>query len=173
METMKTTRFTRDDYMRLPEGFPAQLIEGELIREPAPTYGHQRTVGKLYQALCRIVQDDRRVVLSPIDVFIDRYNVLQPDLLVLSAPLDRDAPEVGIPLVVFEVLSPSTAFRDRRQKRRLYLEAGVREVWIVDPETESITIHTRDGRREFGPEETARSAVVADLALEPVQVLRD
>jgi Uma2 family endonuclease len=173
MVTMPATRFTRDDYMRLPEGFPAQLIEGELIREPGPTYGHQRTVGKLYQAMCAIVRDDRRVVLSPIDVFIDRYNVLQPDLLVLPAPLARDAEEVGIPLLVFEVLSPSTAFRDRRQKRRLYLEAGVREVWIIDPVAEAITIHTRDGRRGFGPKETARSEVIEELAIEPGRILRD
>ncbi len=171
MVTTEAARFTRDDYMRLPEGFPAQLIEGELIREPAPTYGHQRAVGRLHLALCRLIREEGRVVFSPIDVHIDRYNVLQPDLLVLAAPLPPSAPDVGIPLIVFEVLSPSTAFRDRRQKRRLYLEAGVKEVWIVDTVNETIVIHTRDGRRSYGPDECARSMVIEGLGIEVRQIM--
>jgi Uma2 family endonuclease len=173
MVTTETTRFTREDYMKLPEGFPAQLIEGKLVREPSPTYGHQRTVGRLYQEICALVGDDRRVVLSPIDVFVDRYNVLQPDVCVLAAPLGREVLHVGIPVLVVEVLSPSTAFRDRRQKRRIYLEAGVVEVWIVDPVAETIEIHTRDGAREFGLDEAAASGCVPGVSLRARDVLRD
>jgi len=173
MVTRETTRFTRDDYMLLPEGFPAQLIEGELVREPAPTFDHQQTVGKLYLLLCAQVGDERRVVLSPIDVFVDRHNVLQPDVLVLEAPLPRDVPEIGIPLIVFEVLSPSTAHRDRRQNRRIYLEAGVREVWIVDPRTETITVHTSAGSTHHGLEERAVSCAIRGVAIRPREVLRD
>jgi Uma2 family endonuclease len=86
------------------------------------------------------------VVLSPFDVFVDRYNVLQPDACILGAALPRDVPEIGIPVLVVEILFPSTAHRDRHKKRRVCLDAGVREVWIVDPEDETITIQTRDGR---------------------------
>jgi Uma2 family endonuclease len=173
MVTREMTRFTQADYMRLPEGFPAQLIEGELVREPAPSCDHQRTVAKLHLALCPLVGDDRRVVLSPIDVFVDRYNVLQPDVLVLKAPLDRSAPRVGIPVIVFEILSPSTSFRDRRQKRRIYLDAGVHEVWVVDPQDSSITIYSRGGSREFGLDETATSVALPGVSLTPRDVLRD
>ena len=41
MVVTETTRFDRADYMRLPEGFPAQLIGGFLVRDPSPVTGHQ------------------------------------------------------------------------------------------------------------------------------------
>jgi Uma2 family endonuclease len=173
MKTMDKVLFTRDDYMKLPEGFPAQLIDGELIREPAPTYNHQRTVGKLHLLICRLMRDDRLVVLSPIDVFVDRYNVLQPDVLVLDAPLPRDVPEVGIPAIVVEVLSPSTAFRDRHTKRRIYLDAGVREVWLVDPVKETVEVHTREDSETYALDEPAVSPTVPGLSFRAREVLRD
>ena len=42
------TRFTLREWMALPEGFPAQLFDGQLVREPSPTYGHQDLAGHLY-----------------------------------------------------------------------------------------------------------------------------
>jgi Uma2 family endonuclease len=150
--------------MRLPEGFPAELVDGELIKEPSPTYGHQRLVQQIFLELHRIVGPER-VVISPMDVFIDDQNVLQPDVLVVRDPLPRDAPEVGIPVLVVEVLSPSTADRDLKMKTRIYLRAGVEEVWLVDPESESIEIHTSTGVVSVGPDEAAASRVVPGFAL--------
>jgi len=154
-----TTKFKRADYMALPEGFPAQLIGGELVRDPSPTYGHQRIAGDLYVQLRYLVGPDR-VVISPIDVFLDDENVFQPDVLVTPAPLTRDADDVGIPCLVIEVLSPSTRHRDRREKLGTYLEAGVAEVWIVDPDDPSIEIHTIGGEAAFRGRDAAESQVV-------------
>ena len=158
-------RFTRDEYMLLPEGIRAELVDGSLVREPAPVSWHQSLVGRLHLSLATAV-DFRRLVFSPIDLFVDPYNVLQPDLLVL-APEDGVRPretEVPIPILVIEVLSPSTAKRDRDEKTPIYLRAGVREVWLVDPETETIEIHDRDGARRFGGGDQPRSAVVPGFA---------
>ena len=44
--SIQTTKFTRADYMALPEGFPAQLIRGQLIKEAAPTPWHQVLVNR-------------------------------------------------------------------------------------------------------------------------------
>ena len=61
--------------------------------------------------------------------------LVQPDLFMAVKKLARDVTswsDLGIPFIAIEILSPTTAARDRNQKRRLYLEAGVEEYWIVD-----------------------------------------
>jgi len=159
-------RFTRRDYNRLPEGFPAQLVRGELVKEPAPTYERQRFGSRLHVQLAAIVGADR-ALLAPCDVGIDEFNVYQPDVLVLGDFPPRDAHDVGIPLLAIEVLSPSTARRDREVKRRMLLEAGVAEVWIVDPAAKSVELHTAAGRRVVEGDEPLRSAVVEGFEVVP------
>lgn len=80
---MKSMSFTAADYERLPEGFPAELLEGMLVKEPAPLWRHQELVARLLVRLFRRVGPGR-VVASPIDVFLDEKNVLQPDLVVVA-----------------------------------------------------------------------------------------
>lgn len=53
--------------------------------------------------------------------------------------------EQPIPILVVEVLSPSTRRRDREQKRSLYMDAGVPEYWLLDPERGTGTVVTSDG----------------------------
>jgi Uma2 family endonuclease len=134
-------RFTRADYARLPEGFPAQLVRGSLVKEPSPTYGHQRLVHLLLERLSACVGRDR-VVPAPMDVGLDDHNVYQPDVVVLRDVPDADVRDVGIPWIVVEVLSPSTARLDREVKATRLLAAGVAEVWLVDPRAR--TIERRD-----------------------------
>jgi Uma2 family endonuclease len=165
MKTMEDV-FTIKEWMALPEGFPAQLFDGQLVREPSPTYGHQGLVGDVYLRL-RALLGRARVVVSPADVVIDELNVLQPDVCVLREIPPRDSHDVGIPIVVFEVLSPSTASRDRGPKTGKYLQAGVEEVWVVDPATATLEVHTHRGASTYGSGETARSHALPALQLDP------
>jgi Uma2 family endonuclease len=167
VKTTRDARFTRADYMRLPEGFPAELIDGVLVREPAPSGWHQGLVGAVFLELAACV-GRRRVVPSPIDVFVDEHNVLQPDVAVLpkDAPIGARTTAIAIPILVVEVLSPSTARRDRRQKTAIYLRAGVREVWLVDPATKSTDIVTSAGATHFATGATPRSDAVPGFALD-------
>jgi Uma2 family endonuclease len=157
-----TEKFTQADYLRLPEGYPAQLVHGELVKEPAPTYWHQSVVVALVLRLSAVV-DPRRVLVAPCDLFVDEWNVLQPDVLVL-APEDRVSPTSNpraVPLLVVEVRSPGTEDRDLRVKTPLYLAAGVREVWLVDPVAGTVEVHGGDGPpRRHGPDEAAVSQAV-------------
>ncbi len=166
MVTAPNTRFSQADYRRLPEGFPAQLIEGELVKDPSPTEFHQGLAFKLGTLFAGVV-GVHRVLLSPIDVWIDEHNVLQPDVLLLGeadawSSTSRDMP---IPILVAEVLSPSTARRDRDVKTRIYLGAGVREVWLVDPETKTIEVRTDGGRRVVPPTGTIATPLVPGLKI--------
>jgi Uma2 family endonuclease len=166
MVTTTETRFTRDDYMLLPEGFRAELIDGMLVKDPAPTGWHQVIVMRIGLALANIV-GTRRAVVSPIDVSVDDWNVVQPDVLVLpeDCPISPGDAQVGTPALVVEVLSPSTASRDRDQKVAIYLRAGVKEVWLVDPESESAEVHTAEGVERFEPGSTPASRTVPGFGL--------
>ena len=169
---MLTVKFTRADYMRLPEGYPVELIDGQLVKEPSPTYSHQWIVGKLLVDLHGLVGPSR-VVPSPIDVFVDKHNVLQPDLLVLDVPLGPDTKHATLPALVVEVLSPSTEVRDRMVKRRIYLEAGVREVWIIDPDAGAVDVYRKGGELTFGLDDPIQSAVLPAFDLAPRAFLRE
>lgn len=158
--------FTLTDWMRLPEGFPAQLIDGCLVREPAPTYGHQTLVGRVYRQLVDLL-GEAHVALAPADVVLDRLNVVQPDVCVLRRTPDLDSHDVGIPRVVFEVLSPSTRKRDRQVKATKLLAAGVEEIWLVDPVRRTIEVR---GLREsivYRDDDEARSETVEGFSFVP------
>lgn len=169
----RSSTFTRSDYMQLPEGFPAQLIDGMLVKEPSPTPWHQRLVTRLPGLLGRAL-DPERVLVSPIDFFIDDTNILQPDVLVvregeIPGPEDH---EISVPLIVFEVLSPSTAERDRVTKAGKYLAAGVLEVWLIDPETETIEVRTADASKTVQGTRAAQSIAEPSFGVTPQELFR-
>jgi Uma2 family endonuclease len=170
---VRTEKFTQRDYMQLPEGFPAELIDGDFVREPAPTRWHQHVVLEIAKRLDAAVGSGR-VVVSPVDVFVDDWNVLQPDVLV-SRPEDATAgsPPGAVPMLAVEVLSPSTACRDRDAKTALYLRAGVHEVWLVDPDAGTVEVHIGAvggegggaGVRRFAAADRAHSSAVPGFSL--------
>jgi Uma2 family endonuclease len=159
-------RFTIKHYRMLPEGFPAQLINGALVAEATPTYGHQYWTHELVTLLDALV-GRARVAFAPLDVVIDQYNVYQPDVIVfreLPRLTDREVPP---PLLAFEVLSPSTARRDRNVKRKRMLAAGTAEVWLVDPATQTIELHDETGCRTAQGGQELRSRALPGLRLVP------
>jgi Uma2 family endonuclease len=167
-----STLFTRTDWDRLPEGFPAQLIHGWLIRDPAPTYGHQRLHTRLFLSLARVVPEDR-LVSAPSDVGIDDYNVFQPDILVLRKRPRLTERDVGIPLLAVEILSPATAKRDRGVKRRRLIAAGTAEVWIVDPDTRTVERYDAQGRAPASGDERIASRAVEGFAVVPAALFAE
>ena len=164
MEPVAELRFTLADYMALPEGMRVELVEGELLKMANPTVRHQRIVVRLLLALTRLLGVER-VLVGPVGVNIDDHNGFQPDLVVVAADAlpDDAAREVGTPLVVVEVLSPSTTTRDRKVKARHYLRKGVAELWLVDGEARSVEVRTPSGSTV--ETETLRSTVLPEIAL--------
>lgn len=164
--------YTRTDYMQLPEGFPAQLVEGQLVKEPVPAFGHQRIAGDVH-ALARRLVGPRRTAMAPIDVVVDEFNVFQPDVVVFREPIDDDslADDLPTPLLVVEVLSPTTASRDRDVKRIRLVDAGVDEVWLVDRAEGRIEVFDRrryrDVPRRAMGDVTIGSGVLAGFELTP------
>lgn len=104
------------------------------------------------------------------DVVLDDRNVLQPDLLYLTKGRLKQVSKhvTGPPSLVVEVLSPSTANRDRQEKLDLYAKFGVPEYWIVDPEMRSIEFLVNDGGRYVvvtAREDVYRSGVTPEIEI--------
>ncbi len=111
-------------------------MHGELFATPAPSYEHQQLVEVLAERLWPYVSAHRlgRLQFPRSIVRFARHSEVEPDLMVRPTPLWRltswaDAPR---PILVVEVLSGTTRRRDRIEKRRLYVEEGIPEYWIVD-----------------------------------------
>ena len=79
---------------------------------------------------------------APIDLILTNHDVLVPDLLVVSEPKHITKRGIeGPPLLIVEILSPSTQKQDRGVKARRYAELGVEHYWIVDPEKKRVECH--------------------------------
>jgi Uma2 family endonuclease len=124
--------WTTDDLASLPEGLRYELIDGRLIL-PSPTGIHQKLGYKLTQALeanCPPGYD----AVPDYSLAIDRSNEPRPDVVVVHksvmaltpAPIDRA-------LLVLEIISPTSHFRDMQAKTTVYAAAGIVHYWVVDP----------------------------------------
>lgn len=133
-------RWTREEVLALPDdGNRYESVDGELLVTPAPRLPHQRAIRLLFQRLHSYVLAHAigEILWSPADLDLRSEHLVQPDLFVFrSSPtgLASSWSDVGIPLLVVEIGSPTTARYDRRIKRPLYQRVGVPEYWIVDLE---------------------------------------
>lgn len=164
--------FTRKEWDRLPEGYPAQLIEGCLVKQPAPTYGHQRIQSRLMQRLLALAGPDL-VLTAPTDVLVDEINVFQPDIVVLRSPPGLQEHYVGVPLLAFEIHSPGSRTRDRDFKTRRLLGLGVQEVWLVDPDARTVEVVDVSGSRPAQGDQVARSDALAGFEVVPAALFGD
>ena len=163
--------YTRADYDRLPEGFPAQLIEGFLVKEPSPTYRQARLKGRVLARLADHVGPDRALP-APADVGLDEHNVYQPDIVVVRDIPDDASSDVGIPLLAVEVFSPTSRKRDREVKTRHLLAAGVEEVWLVDGEHATLEVHRPDGVQVARGDTELSSRALPGFTLVPEELFR-
>jgi len=131
-------RWTREEVLALPDdGQRYELLDGELLVSPSPGYQHQFSLLALYDRVNPYVRDHQLgcTLVAPADLDLRSGQLLQPDLFVLPLIEGRrpsQGSEAGIPLLVAEILSPSTALFDRNKKRRRYQQSRVADYWIVD-----------------------------------------
>lgn len=171
--------WTYDDYLRLPDdGRRYEIIEGVLYVSNAPSHLHQHTVGKIFLALALYVEAMKsgEVIVAPIEVHLPGIaKPVLPDLIFIAA---ANQPEpgfqyfAGAPDLVVEVLSPSTYRIDQSVKLDAYERAGVKEYWLANPKTRTITVYflPEGGREyallgEFAPGEALQSTLFPDLQL--------
>ena len=140
----KLKRWTLEELHSLPDdGNKYELIRGGLFLTPAPTDDHETILARLTRLLDRFVEaNDLGLVYHPRAVLRFEGSEVEPDLMVR-----QEVPGLGnawerapLPILIVEVLSPTTRRRDQNQKKDFYTDARIPEYWMVDPEQGAITV---------------------------------
>ena len=120
-----------------------EFTDGFLEALPMPTDKHQSVLKFLLFAFCRFVESRGGTVqFAPLRLRIRTGKYREPDLLLLLSATDsrrQDQFWLGADLAL-EVVSPEKPERDLVDKRGDYAEGRVPEYWIVNPQTETVTV---------------------------------
>jgi Uma2 family endonuclease len=153
MGTEVIPKLTYEEFRKFPDdGKHYELIHGEVHLSPSRSTKHQLIVGNISVSLGTHVRSARLGVLffAPLDVCLNPDTALQPDLIFISAERVGIVQEdfvAGAPDLAVEVLSQSTAAYDRATKLPLYAEAGVPEIWLIDPQVKTVEVLRLQGRK--------------------------
>jgi prevent-host-death family protein len=175
----KSEWVTYEEYLALVEQSEQryELIDGVLYNLASPSYAHQKAVSELLGRFLEWFKGKPCTPLTlPFDVTLkkaeDNICVVQPDILVICDRENIDAAGKyhGVPALVVEVLSPSTSAKDLTRKTELYMVCGVREYWVVDPKSRSVTVYVfaEGGISDyavFSKDDEARSSVFDGLSV--------
>ena len=143
-------RWTIEERDALPEDrFRRELLDGALLVSPGCSGAHQEILRRLLRLVGDYVEDQGigTVSFAPFDVVYSPNDVLEPDLVVLPAPVSTlgknwdgaNSP----PTLVVEIVSPSSRTRDYQRKRDFYVAGHALEYWIVDPGQRVIVVVRR------------------------------
>lgn len=175
-------RMTADEFLAMDDPRRGlQLIDGEVVVNE-PRQRHQYLQGELFALLREWVRSERGsgAVSLPIDVKVDDYNVYAPDVL-WYADENADAPQgidpdppYAVPDLAIEVRSPSTWRYDVGRKKAEYERHGLRELWLVDGQADTVLVFRRsapaapgfDVALEAPSGETLASPLLSGFALD-------
>jgi Uma2 family endonuclease len=184
--------YTYADYLTWQIQERVELIKGRIFKmSPAPLRHHQEVSGAFFWEFRSYLRKKTcKVFHAPFDVRLpkrqeqqkdeDIYTVVQPDIVVVCdrSKLDRRGC-VGAPDLIVEVLSPSTAAKDVKDKFALYEESGVREYWIAIPSEAILEVFKLDKRgkyrldRIYTREDTVPVGIFEDFSIDLTEVFEE
>jgi len=142
-----------DDLLEMPDdGQRYEIIDGELIVSPALIANHQRVLKRLVRVFDDFANETGRgeVFFAPFDVQLGYHDIVEPDLVFIATEQGRVPGQhhkfEGSPVLVVEVISPSSRQTDRVKKMALYARSGVLEYWIPDPEQLTLVVNVLEGQ---------------------------
>ena len=183
-------RYTYKDYLSWDNDERWELIHGHpYSMTPAPSRRHQELSLELLRQFANFLFGKPcKVYGAPFDVRLpeaderddDVQTVVQPDISVVCdhTKLD-DRGCKGSPDLIVEIMSPSTARKDVKEKFLLYEKAGIREYWIVDPAAKTVVVFKQVEDRRFGrpevfsEEDTVTVGIFTGLTIELGAVFRE
>ncbi|KRQ85803.1 hypothetical protein ABG79_02407 [Caloramator mitchellensis] len=175
MLAQSNRKFTYDEYLAIAEKQRAELIDGEIYLLSSPTFEHQRIISRLNVLFENLLEDNECVpVISPFDVILEdknEKNIVQPDLLVIcEREKINERGFAGVPALIVEVLSHSTASRDYVVKMNLYMRFGVKEYWIINPQSRTVEIFNIDENGYYGiPKTYSKDDIVKSQIFDFIQ----
>ena len=144
----KQGQYTIGDYYAIPDDVRVELIDGVIYDQASPTLNHQIIQGTLFYEFFNCIREHDKpceVVGAPFGVRLDRDDrtLVEPDLMIVC---DMDTEGTanyldGPPDLAAEIISPSSRAKDCTIKLRKYMNAGVKEYWIVDPKNEKVMVY--------------------------------
>ncbi|WP_309119639.1 Uma2 family endonuclease [Paenibacillus sp.] len=134
---LREDNLTYDDYASWDDGNRYELVDGRLeLMSPGPNTAHQFISFEIQRRIAHTCSNEAIILSAPLDVILSPREVRQPDLVVVLRQNMHIVTKRGIegaPDIVAEILSPSTAKRDKISKMNAYAKYGIPEYWIVDP----------------------------------------
>jgi len=168
-------QWSEEDYLWLTD-HTARLLEftnGYLEVLPMPTDEHQTMVLLLYELLVAFVRPrGGKVLVAPLRLKIRDGKYREPDIVLVRSARDPRRQNrfwLGADLVV-EVVSPDKPERDLIEKRGAYAEAQIPEYWIVNPQSETITVLCLEGPAYIEHGVFGRSATATSVGLEGLSI---
>jgi Uma2 family endonuclease len=163
-----TTRLRLDEFLAMPdiEERRLELIDGEAVEKPMPTWRHARIAGMLITALNQVgtAGAEARAII-PASATVDASAPLPDVAFYRSDPPADDEWMTRPPHVAVEILSPGQSRRDLRAKVDAYVAFGVESVWTVDPATRTVDVHEQGERRTIAEDGILESAAAPGFAM--------
>ncbi|MCI8646752.1 MAG: Uma2 family endonuclease [Firmicutes bacterium] len=154
MQALKKANYTVEDIYALPDGQRAELIDGELYMMSPPGRIHQELVSQLVKQIGNYIDahhGECKVYPAPFAVFLneDSHTYVEPDLSIFCDKNKLDDRGCnGAPDWVIEIVSPNSQRMDYLTKLMKYQNAGVREYWIVNPQTRIVQTYFFAGEED-------------------------
>jgi Uma2 family endonuclease len=147
--------YTAEEWMSWDESVRCEIIDGKLYMMAEPTIKHQDISANLITIFRNFLKGKPcRAFHAPIGVRLNKKEQtgLESDIVIVC---DKDKYKngkiiEGAPDLVVEILSPSTIRKDRVTKYFKYLQAGVREYWIIDPIEELVQVNILENGNYIG-----------------------
>ena len=139
--------YTLEDYLTLPDEQRVELIDGVIYDMSSPTSFHQLIGGFIYSQIMQFIREKGGSCIpfiAPMDVQLDCDNrtIVQPDVMIVCDRSKINRQRIfGAPDFVIEVLSPSTKRKDILIKGYKYQNAGVKEYWMINPDSKTVTVY--------------------------------
>lgn len=169
--------YTEEDYYNLPEDIRAELIDGQIYYMSAPSRIHQEILNSINNTIYNYIRSKNgncKVYPAPFAVKLfqdDDKTMVEPDISVICDPnklTDRGCS--GAPDWIIEIVSPTNPSHDYVKKLNLYLDAGVREYWIVDPRYSKIYVYNMESNNfvvnEYSFSDTIKADIYEDLYID-------
>jgi Uma2 family endonuclease len=176
--------YTIEDILALPEGKRAELLDGKIYYMASPSVTHQRILMELSVEIHNYIKSKGggpcEVFPAPFAVFLNNdRDYVEPDIVVICDPdkLKKGDGCHGSPDGVIEIVSPSSASHDYVRKSAVYADTGVREYWIVDPQSQTVNVYSAgdEFRRpvQYGFGEPVKAGIYEDLVIDFSQFTLD
>ena len=128
-----------------------ELIDGVIVAMSSPSFKHNNVALNIAMIFKNYLHGKKCSVVQNFNAYLTEKDQFIPDVMVVCRQdIIKDDAVHGAPDLVVEVLSPTTAKRDKGYKKNVYARCGVKEYWLVDTNNRSIEVYYNlDGTYEL------------------------